>query len=255
MLDNKIKEALKGLEDKSILTAVEAINDKAEAKDKVQEANEDLVNQRKDWESKEKEYKSTIASSESAISDKDSKIKSLEEGKLTAEELKDLKSVEKYKADFNQLSEKLVGIEEKLTASEKKAEDAEEKSKKSKKEAKEQALKTAVSNALAAHKITDAKNDTAMDTLFARGYAGLEENEDGTLKEMFYTFNDKHEKVTSDLGKMVSSFAEKNKFLVSSSGNGGPGQNHDRYIGSQNNDFKTLRDAKVAEKAGWDQFQ
>ncbi len=252
-LDKKIKDALKDLEDKSVLEAVEKINDSAEAKGKVQKANEELTTQRKEWEDKEKGYKTKIADNDTALIEKDSKIKSLEESTLSSEELQKLKTIEKTQADFNAVLEEVKGLKEKIEVSDKRVLDAEEKSKKASQSEKEQALKTGISNVLAKHNITDVKNETAMHTIFAKGHATLETDEAGNTVEAYYTFNEKNEKVTSSLENMVSSFAESNKFLVSSSGNRGTGQGHgSEYVPPRQDNFESAQAAKAAEDADWE---
>lgn len=251
-LEKKIVEALKGLEDKSILVTVEGIQDKADAKEKVQKANDDLVSQRKDWEDKEKAYKATITENDTSIKDKDVKIKELEQSTLSPEELQKLKLAEKTQSDFNAVLEEVKGLKEKIEVSDKRAVDAEENTKKAKKSEKEQAQKTSISNELAKHKIIELKNETAMHTIFAKGHAGLETNESGELVEAYYTYNDKSEKVTSSLGKMVESFADENNYLISPSKNIGTGQSHDRTDVIAKGHFDTIREAKVAESNDWD---
>jgi hypothetical protein len=254
-LGKKIKDALKGLEDKSILTDVEAIADKAEAKDKVQKANDDLVTQRTEWQEKEKVYKSKSAENETAIKDKDKKIKTLEDSTLSPEELQKLKIVEKTQADFNKVLEEVKTLTETVASEKAQRVEAEELSKKSSKDAKVQAQKTSISNELAKHGIIEERNVSAGLKIFAEKSAVLETDESGNYVEKYYTKNDKHENVTSDLSSMVKNFAEKKEhlFFISSSGNAGPGQNHDnRNVPPRRDNFETAQAAKSAELNDWE---
>lgn len=233
-LSKELKEALKGVKvgegdsAVSVLKLVEEINDKAEAKDKVQKANEELTTQRKEWEKQEKEFKSKISSFEKALKEKDDKLTILEKEKLSPEERETLKKTEDIIAELNAVREQQKQHTEELKTEKELRIKAEKERFEASVESRKQSQKTALTNELNKYKITGDKNVQALYTLYGEGFAKMDIEENGNMSEKYYTKTSDGKLATSTLEETVKRFAETNLHLVSGSEHTGTGQNHQR---------------------------
>ena len=234
-LDKELKDALKDINvgNSPVLKIIEEINDRAEAKDKLQGVNLDLTKQREEWETKEKEYKKNLSEFETkqgvidkTLKEKDEKISLLEKEKLTPEEKAMLNKSEDMQATLNALLEKHSTLEKKFESETELRLKSEEEAKNATLASKKQSLENALIKELGENKIIGAKGKQALYTIFSDEMAKLHTNDDGTTEEKYYLKNSDGKLMASSLPEMVKKFAESNLHFVSPSGNSGTGQGH-----------------------------
>jgi len=258
-LSAALKKVLADLKvgEKFVIDIVTDLDDKAEAKDKVQKANDDLTKQREKWETSEKDYKTKVEGFETSVKDKDTEIKRLQSNQLTDE---DKKKIEDYKkgvmnedvtAQFTAINSKLEIVTKSLQTEQDLRKTEQENAKTLKLDTANETLRNTLSKALTGKKILDGENTkyntSALHTIIGEGLAKVVVNEDGTIEKKFYTRNDKKEIQTATVDELADYFASNNEGFIASSGNSGSGHDHNNSSKNHQSNYGQSR-TTIAER-------
>lgn len=260
-LSTSLHKALKELltdkehDGKKLIDIIAEINDKAEAKDKVQKANEDISSERDTLKEEVKTLKAKVAESETAIKTKETELENLKANQLSPEEKKlwlETKAkgmTPEIEAKMNRMADDMAKLTETVKQQTQKAEEADKRAKDAKMSTSRTGLENKLTKILAEKKITGANAEIALALMEKNGLFKLVEK-DGEFSEEFYTKNENGGMLSANINELADYVATKHENLVDSSGRSGPGQTH-RSDPTKNsgNDYGSLMETKQAARS------